>query len=725
MKQVIENPRTGEIRVEEVPAPIARAGGVLVRTAASVMSSGTESAAIAFGRKNLVQKAAARPDLVKRVVRKARADGVLAAFEAAKSRLESPLPLGYSSAGHVLTTEDADLAPGTLVACAGAGFACHAEVAWVPEQLTARVPAGVTPESAAFATLGAVALHGVHRAGVGPGHRVGVVGLGLVGNLTAQILAAYSCVTLGVDVHPAALAAAANAGLSGVAKPEDAPAEAERLSNGAGLDCVLVTAASTDDKLLDEAAALCREGGTICVVGDVPLSASRRAFYERELNLVVSRSYGFGRHDPVYELAGVDYPIAHARWTIRRNLEEVLRLMSIGRLSVDPLVRRRFPVGEAPAAYEALMKGAAAGGAIVLTYDGNPAAASRTVAVGPPPRAAEGVGVAMIGTGSFARSVLLPALRAAEGWAPRTLVSATGVTARDAAARFGFPSASTDADAVAADPTVGAVVVATRHDLHARLAAKMLLAGKDVLVEKPLALTPEELQEVAEAAVKSGRRLQVGFNRRFAPLTREMRAFLAGATGPTAVHIRVRADSIPADHWLRDPVQGGGRVLGEACHFVDLAQHLVASPPVAVSAVGAGAGVDAEDHFQAILRFADGSTASLAYVQAGPEDLPKERVDALRGGRAATLDNFRSLTLLDGNRKRTLGGRRQDKGHRDEVAAFLGAIRAGEPSPTSLDSVVATTNATFALRDALATGTTVRVPRAAGVAGGATSERAP
>ncbi len=708
MKQVVEDPGSGEVRVLDVPAPGPRAGGCLVRTLASVVSSGTERAAIEFGRKSIVGKAVARPDLVARVTEKARTDGIVAAYRAARSRLDEPLPLGYSSAGVVVDDGGTGIGRGALVACAAAP---HAEVTWVSRTMLAPAPAGVSPETAAFATIASVALHGVHRARVRGGERVGIVGLGLIGRLALQILKAYGCSTLGVDVSPRALDAGRALGADAVAPPDGAEAASVSVTGGEGLDAVLVCAAAKDGAPLELAARLCRLGGTVCVVGDVPIEASRRLFYERELDLVVSRSYGFGRHDAAYETGGADYPIEHARWTIGRNLEEALRLMGAGRLRTDGLVGARYRVDRAPEAYAALVAGTVGGG-VVLEYgaDGTVEAA-RTVAIpdGAPAAVAGAPGIAVVGAGAFARSTLLPALADAGPWRKVAVASRGGLSARECAKRFGFAHATTDVDRVLADPSVDLVVVATRHDAHARLAAAALRHGKDVFVEKPLAIDEDGLREVARAAQESRRRLHVGFNRRFAPFVERVVDAFSGDAAPVSIDISVNAGPLPQDHWLRDAHEGGGRILGEACHFVDLAQHLARSPPAEVSAVAGGGPGGPDDHFTATMRFENGSTATIRYTGFGPRGFPKERVEVVGADRAAVIDNFRALTLVEGRRSRTTRAFSQDKGHRAGLAALRRAIAQGAPSPTPLDGLVASTLATLAVRTSLAEGRRIRV----------------
>jgi polar amino acid transport system substrate-binding protein len=698
VKQVLQSYRTGELEVAEVPAPAAGPGEVLVRTVCSLVSAGTERAVMALAEKSLLGKARARPDLVAKVVDKVRREGPVAAARAAFARLDQPVALGYSCAGEVVEVGAglgaADgFAPGEMVACAGAQAAHHAELNAVPRNLCARLPAGVSAEQAAFVTVGAIALHGVRLAELTLGERVLVVGAGLVGQLAAQIARASGCRVHVVDPDAARVEVAARLGA------QAGPIE--------GADAVIVCASGDSNDPLETAVGAARDRARIVAVGDVRLDVPRRAFYDKELSLRVSRGYGPGRYDPVYEERGYDYPLPYVRWTEGRNLDAFLELLADGRVRTDALVTHRFPIERAEDAY-ALIKG---GGepflGVLITYPGTRGAPRRTVDLRPPAAVASGkVGVAFVGAGAFASSVLVPAVASAGAGADlRVIVSAKGVNARHLGQRHGFQRASTSFDEAIADPAVHAVFIATRHHLHAEQAARALEAGKDAFVEKPPALTRAELQRVIAAARSSGRRLMVGYNRRFSPLAEKLRAHFTDREGPLVMGYRVAAPRIPPEHWTRDPAQGGGRLVGEACHFIDLLAFVCGALPVQVFAA-APAGAPDEDVL-VTLRFADGSVGNLAYGTGGDAALPKERLEVHGGAASAILDDFRTLELWRGGKRKRIGGMGQEKGHREEVQAFLRAVREGAPSPLALDAIAASSEATFAALDSLASGAPV------------------
>jgi predicted dehydrogenase/threonine dehydrogenase-like Zn-dependent dehydrogenase len=698
VKQLLQNVSTGEITVEEVPGPVAGPASLLVSTRFSLISAGTERAALDLGRASLVEKARARPDLVQKVIESARTDGVATTYAKVRGRLGEPNALGYSLAGVVLEgCEDAPAAPGELVACAGAGKASHAEVVSVPRHLCARVPAGVAPEDAAYATVAAIALHGVRLAELRLGDVAAVIGLGLVGQLTLQLLAAAGCVPLGTDPDPGRVELSRKCGFFATTGAAELEAEARRLTSNRGADGVLVTAASKSSGPLATATALARDRAVVSVVGDVLVESPRAPLFSKELRLVVSRSYGPGRYDPSYEEAGIDYPAGYVRWTEGRNLEEVLRLMSIGQLRPGALTTHTFDLDEGPRAYELLGAPEPSLG-ILLRYPERPSGGPRSIQLSANGRRRIGrdrVRIGVIGAGVFARSVLMPAL--GRGAAVTAVATRTGVSARSTAQRFGATLATTDPAELLASDSVDAVVIATRHNLHAELAVAALEAGKHVFVEKPLALSEEELTRVQKATAGGRSVLMVGFNRRFAPLAERLHGGLAGH-GPMLVTYRVNAGRLPRSHWTHDAVEGGGRIVGEVCHFVDFASYLCGGEP-RVSAVDAlsGSSEPLEDNISATLRFPNGSVASIVYCALGDASLEKERVEVLGEAGAGVLSDFSSLALHVGGRKELVEGKR-DKGHAREIAIFLEACRTGT-QPWPVHEMAAVTRATFALRD--------------------------
>jgi predicted dehydrogenase/threonine dehydrogenase-like Zn-dependent dehydrogenase len=707
MKQVLQNVSTGEITVEEVPAPMRAGASLLVAPRFSLISAGTERAVLELGRSSLAAKARARPDLVRQVVDSARNEGFARTYEKVRGRLAAPNPLGYSLAGIVLEAgDDAPAAPGELVACAGAGHASHAEVVSVPRTLCARVPEHVPPEDAAYATVAAIALHGVRLTGLALGDVVAVIGLGLVGQLTVELLRAAGCVALGMDLDPARAELARTAGFFATSEPGELEGESARLTGGRGADGVIVAAASRSAAPLQTATAAARHRATLCVVGDVPIEADRAHLFAKELRLVVSRSYGPGRYDPVYEEGGIDYPAEYVRWTEGRNLAEVLRLMAAGALRPARLTTDVFDLDEAPAAYARLADDERESLGILLRYPGLDRPGPRSVTRGRRRRAvSRGIArqaprIGVVGAGTFARTVLMPALqRRADIVAVAT---ATGPSARAAADRFNAPLATTDANEVFEADDVDAVVIATRHDTHADYAARALRAGKHVFVEKPLALDEEGLRVVEEAAADSGRVLMVGFNRRFAPLARRLREALGGR-GPLVISYRVNAGRVPRSHWTHDPEVGGGRIVGEVCHFVDLASFLCDAVPVRVSAMALGDGSEPrEDNLAATLSFTNGSVAVIVYTALGDPAMPKERVEVLGEQGAAALDDYTELRLYRGGHEARVKGKR-DKGHDAEMAAFVQACRGGRP-PWPVEEMAGAMRATFQVRDAISGG---------------------
>jgi predicted dehydrogenase/threonine dehydrogenase-like Zn-dependent dehydrogenase len=705
MKQVVQSPRTGKLELAEVPAPACGAGQVLVRNHFSVVSPGTERQALDFARRTLLGKARGRPDLVKQVLRKLSQEGPGATLRAVTTRLDAPQPLGYASAGVVeaVGRDVLGFAPGDRVACAGAGYANHAEWVAVPENLVVRVPDEVALRDAAFATLGAIALQGVRVADPTLGEIGAVIGLGLVGQLTVQLLRANGCRVLGIDLDPARVKAARDLGAEWGAHPgDDFEAWKDAATAGHGADFAAVTAASESSEPLALAAELCRLRGRIACVGSTAMHLDRRWLYEKELELRMSMSYGPGRYDRRYEELGLDYPLAYVRWTENRNLAAFLALVRSGAVSPAALDLREVPIAEAERAYEELAKGELGALALVFRYDAPPERA-QSLALSPEraPAPQGGVGVAFLGAGNYAKGVLLPAVARVAGVRKVAIATATGPSARRSAERFGYARCSTDGAELIADPAVDLVFVATRHASHAALAAEALRKGKAVWLEKPAAITPAQLAEL-EAAVKETQGfLAVGFNRRFSPHARRVREAFAGRRGPLAIHYAVAAGATPAGTWHTDPEVGGGRVIGEVCHFVDLCSHLVGAAPVSVFARALGRDPETDDSIAALLSYPDGSTATLQYLARASAGLAKERIEVSGDGKTALCDNFRRTRVLGG---RGLRGWNQDKGQAAAVRAVIEAVRAGAPSPFAWHEIAATTRAIFAMLESARSG---------------------
>ena len=712
MKQVLQNLRTGKVEVADVPAPAVRPGNLLVRTAATLISPGTERMLLEFGQAGLLGKARSQPEKVRQLVTKIRTDGVKPALEAVASRLDEPLPLGYSNVGRVLAVGDGvtGFAPGQRVVSNGA----HAAIVCVPATLAAAIPDVVDDDSASFTVLGAIALNGVRLLEPTLGESVAVVGLGLLGILAVQLLRAHGCRVLAIDVNEARCTLARTLGADAVCVASDAdPVRAAREHSAQrGVDAVLITATAKGNDIVRQAAQMCRKRGRIVLIGVVGLELERAEFYEKELSFRVACSYGPGRYDPSYEAAGNDYPLGFVRWTAARNFEAVLDALARSTLDVRPLVSRRVPVDAAEHAYDAILADRSALG-VVLEYPraaGEVSAGLARVTTLPRTAARRTRGdapvIGVIGAGQFARLVLLPAIQAAGGRVA-VVASAGGVSALHAARKFGADEATTDVGRILDAPEIDTVFIATRHDSHAALTARALDAGKHVFVEKPLAIDEAGLACVRAAYARAaGGQLMVGFNRRFAPCAVRARQLLQGRAAPITVNMMVNAGELPGAHWTRDLAVGGGRIVGEACHFVDLALFLVGQPIVSATAtrLGERAGVAAASESATLgLTFADGSLATIAYWTNGPKSFPKERIEVFSEGRALQIDNWRSLRGFDWpGVKRSWTWPAQDKGHRAEVAAFLGAIARGEPAPISFDELLAVSASALALARAAA-----------------------
>jgi predicted dehydrogenase/threonine dehydrogenase-like Zn-dependent dehydrogenase len=714
MKQILQNLRTGATELADVPSPALPGGHLLIATSRSLVSPGTERMLVDFGKAGLIEKARQQPDKVRMVLGKMRTDGVMPTLEAVRNKLDQPLALGYCNVGRVLEVGQGvtDFAVGDRVASNGR----HAEVVSVPANLCVKVPDAVADENAAFTVLGAIALQGIRLAQPTLGEAFAVTGLGLIGLLAVQLLRAHGCRVLGLDFDRDRLALARQFGaevvdLSAGADPLSA---ATAFSRGNGLDGVIITAATRSSEPVHQAAQMCRKRGRIVLVGVTGLELSRADFYEKELTFQVSCSYGPGRYDANYEQKGLDYPIGFVRWTEQRNFEAVLDMLASGRLDVQALISHRFTVDEAEQAY-AVVGGAEPSLGVMIRYWEGAAAdlvrRSRTVCLVPAaPAIARSGGHAatlgVIGAGNYANGVLIPAFKNA-GARLRTVVSSGGVSSLHAGRKHGFENATTDIDAVLADDLIDTVVVATRHDSHASLVVKALAAGKHVYVEKPLALSLGEIEAI-DAAYHAAHEddlvplLMVGFNRRFAPHTLRMKTLLEGQCAPKALVMTVNAGVISADHWTQDADIGGGRIVGEVCHFLDLLRHLAGSP--ITSHYMQPMASETGDSASITLGFADGSTGTIHYFANGNKALPKERLEVFCAGKVLQLDNFRALTGYGWKRFGRMRLWRQDKGQRACAAAFVEAIRSGGPSPIAYDEIIEVSRVTLALGSPLVGG---------------------
>ena len=717
MKQVLQQLRSGQIELADVPCPIVGPGRLLIQTTRSLISPGTERMLVEFGQASLLGKARSQPDKVRQVLDKIRAEGLLPTLEAVFNRLDEPLPLGYCNVGRVVEVGKGvrDFTVGDRVASNGP----HAEMVCVPQALAAKLPDGVSDEHASFTVMGAISLQGIRLLAPALGERFVVVGLGLLGQLAVQLLRAHGANVLGVDVNPQRCELARGFGCEAVCVGDgaDPVRAADVFSRGGGVDGVLISASAKTDEIVHQAAQMCRKRGRIVLVGVVGLNLRRADFYAKELTFQVSCSYGPGRYDPAYEDGAHDYPLPFVRWTVARNFEAVLDALRRQRLDVQPLITHSLPHVEAASAYDTIVKDSSVLG-VVMEYPERPAPAGRVItmsgaraAASQPARPVVGV----IGAGNFAKMALLPALRetAAE---LKTVVSAGGVSGFHAARKFEASEAGSDYRALLESPDVSAVFITTRHGSHARMTADALAAGKHVFVEKPLAIDEAGLELVRAARQeRPDLQLMVGFNRRFAPHAVAARRLLAGRSEPLAIQMLINAGEIPPEHWTHDPDSGGGRVIGEGCHFIDLALFLVGRPITSVQAVmfGPQAGATRDDKTSISLTFADGSIATIHYWANGPKSFPKERVTVFSEGRVLEIDNWRRLTAHNWRgapRLRT----RIDKGHKAEIAAFVERVaRGGEPL-IPFDELEQVTLASFAAVGAAREGITIRIAHGAG-----------
>ena len=720
MKQVLQNARTGEIAVTEVPAPQLLPGCVLVRVATSVVSAGTERASSEFASKNLLQKAKARPDLVRDVLAKVQRDGVFSTLGAVRSRLDQPLALGYSSAGTVVAVGEGvkDIQVGNRIACAGAGYANHAEFACVPRLLLAKIASpDVSFEDAAFATLGAVALHGVRTAEAKLGDVVAVIGLGLLGQLSVQILKASGCRVIGFDINMERAELAAKLGADAVCHDASIFRDLCRQHTGGhGSDVVLIAAETASSDPVNLAGSVARDRAIVCAVGTVGLEIERKTFFEKELDFRISRSYGPGRYDAAFEQKGHDYPIGYVRWTETRNMEAFLDLLAARKLNLQAIISHRFPIKNALAAYD-LITGKAGSSflGVLISYPGQSEPTARVEMGSPRPGIAAvkaKIGIGAIGAGVFAMNTLLPVIKEAGGAELAGVCAATGARSRNAAEKFGFRYCCTDENEILNDKSINAVVIATRHNLHARQVLQALGLGKHVFCEKPLCLIEEDLAEIVRQHAKArSAALMVGFNRRFSPMGQRLKAFFAAANEPLLMHYRVNAGFLAANHWTQDPEEGGGRILGEACHFVDFLTFLAGSWPVRVQTHAlANNGLYSDDNLVLQIEFANSSQGTITYVANGDKSYSKERVEVFGGGAVGVLEDFRELELVRGGRRQVERSRlTQDKGHRAEWDAFLKTLRTGGAAPIPFEEIVAVSLATLRALDSRRLGEAVTI----------------
>jgi len=773
MKILAQNYKTGELEMLEVPM-MTSIKGLLVKTMASLVSVGTEKAMIEVAKKSLLGKALARPDWVKQVIDKIKTEGLMEAWQQSQARLDMPVPLGYSCAG-IVTNSGTDISEsgfslGDRVACGGSGHASHAEYNVVPPNFCVKIPDNVSFEDASYVALGGIALEAVRLAKVELGYRVGVIGLGLLGQLAVQILRAAGCHVFGVDVVPERCDRAYRNGAEAVALigNTDPIAFAREFSNFEGLDAVIIFASVDSDEPLIQAASMCRERGKIVAGGLVRLHIPRELFYNKELEFAVSRAWGPGMYDPDYEERGIKYPLAYARWTAQRNMEEFLTMVSLGSVKLDTITTHRFPFEKALEAYQMILGQDVDAVGVVLRYDPHAevqkqrmmargsisdsdsgsvsVSVSKSISVSASVRAKRWlraqkakltnikhlttitntifktntitdtdtaplpIGIGLIGAGLFARGTILPELKKIKEVSYSGVATATGLSGHHIAKKYKFDYATTDYHALLADPNVQLVFILTRHDSHAHLVCEALKAGKAVFVEKPLCITKKQLTDIIAAYTSfSSSFLMVGFNRRFAPATKQCTNFLGSSRFSSVVQIRCNAGFIPPESWVHHRDEGGGRIIGEVCHFVDLAQAITGGLPQRVFASATESPQGLRDNLAVSLKMSNGAVASITYASNGDKSFPREEVQAFAGGSVCVIENFRNIRFISAGKKTVHRALRVDRGHREELQSTIAALTLNEPSPIEFKSLVATTLATFAIEESLSTGEAIEI----------------
>jgi predicted dehydrogenase/threonine dehydrogenase-like Zn-dependent dehydrogenase len=714
MKQLLQYIKNGKTIVEDVPVPTPREGMALVKVAASLVSAGTERMVVEFAEKSYIGKARSRPDLVKQTLDKAKREGVMPTVQAVFNRLDQPMALGYSSAGTIvaLGKNMQGFKVGQRVACAGGGYATHAEYNVVPRNLLTPLPKNVDFESAAFTTLGAIALHGFRLAEPQLGENVAIIGLGLLGLLTIQLASAAGCNVLGIDLDPKRIKLASSLGLEAVSRSQ-AESASQAFTANRGFDTVIICADTPSNDPVELAGVIARDRARVIATGAVGLNIPRKIYYEKEIAFINSRSYGPGRYDSNYEENGVDYPIGYIRWTEGRNFQSVVDLLSSRKLKVTPLISHRFPIEDAATAYEVITgKKKEPFLGVVLTYPETveKLESLKVVRFNVPTFEPATCKLGVLGAGLYANATLLPVIKNNKDFELVGIASSGGLHAQHSGKKFGFQYATSSEDEIINDPNINTVVILTRHDSHADLVVKALKAGKHVFVEKPLAINEEGLKKIVAVLTKDQRPktknlgpsssvpglLTVGFNRRFSPLAQQLKSLIVNRQSSIYAHYRINAGYIPLNHWTQDPNLGGGRIIGEACHFIDLITYLVGASPVSVSAHALpNGGKYREDNASMTFTFPDGSLGIVDYLANGDKSFPKERLEVFCEGMIAVLEDYVSLTIVKDGKKTVQSGA-QDKGWKAEMSAFVRSIQSGGEAPIPYEQLIGVTKSTFA-----------------------------
>lgn len=708
MHQLTQQLKSGKMEILEVPCPAFGKGQVLVRNRYSLISAGTEGKTVSDARKGYIAKAISRQKEVKMTLELIKTQGLKSALNVVMNKLEAPSPLGYSCAGEVIAVaEDVrDLKPGDLVACGGQG-AWHADIVAVYRNLCVKLPPDINLKHAAFTTVASIAIQGIRQADLQTGSNCVVIGLGLVGQLTVQILNASGIKAIGIDLDESKVKLAIESGASHSFKRDQEGLEELILetTSGYGTDAVIITAASSSNDPVELAGAICRQKGKVVIVGAVPTGFTRTNYYRKELDLRMSCSYGPGRYDTLYEEKGIDYPAGYVRWTENRNMQTFVDLLSAGKLKIEKLISHVFSLEEAPEAYNIILSRKEPFTGILIRYE-NKEDLTDTIKISSI-SSSPGLPVAgFIGAGNFAMNMLLPAVKNLVNL--RGVATAEGNSSLYAGKKFGFGYCTSDYKKILDDTEINTVFIVTRHNLHATQVIESLKAGKNVFVEKPLAMSPDELASIREtySIVNPKPLLMVGYNRRFAPFTSRIRE-LFPADQPKSINIRINAGAVPPGHWVNDPETGGGRIIGEACHFVDLAIYLANSNVAAVNAFAVGDNRNLMDSFSAVLKFSNGSTASINYFSNGNKNVPKEQIEVFCAGTVSKIDDFRRMEFH--GRKSFRLKSAQDKGHAAEVKAFTEAIKNGLPSPIPFEELYHTSVVTFGIIESIQSGRIIEI----------------
>lgn len=711
MRQVIQNYRSGLLEVSDVPAPTGRSGGLIVANVCSLISAGTEKSTVSIAKKSLAGKAMDRPDMVRKVLDKARKDGIVDTLKMVFSRLDTPAALGYSSAGIVVEVGNqvTNFSVGDRVACAGQNYASHAEVVYVPKNLCSKLPDEVSFDEAAYVTLGAIALQGVRQADPRLGEIVAVVGLGLLGQLTVQLLKANGCRVVAADPAQEKRDMAVRFGADVAVAPGDLEDAGAAISQSQGVDAVILTASTKSNEPVEVAGRICRKKGRVIVVGAVGMTIPRDVYYEKELDLRLSTSYGPGRYDPAYEEKGQDYPYGYVRWTENRNMAAFLELIAARKIDVNTLTSHRFDIEHADQAYAMIMSNSEPYLGVLLDYSSERVArAERKVALQPGTASAQ-VNLGIIGAGNHVKDMLLPALKSIKSVNLRAVCTATGINARDLGEKLGAAYCTTDSTQIFDDPAIHAVLIGTRHNTHGKLVLAAAQAKKHVFVEKPLCLTEQELDEIESTyqdGAAQGLILRVGFNRNFSNHFRRAKSFFQGRHNPLVMQYRVNAGALPAKHWSQDPSVGGGRILGEACHFIALMAALCEASPATVYAVCIGSHQSGITDDQSILslRFTDGSIGTVIYAAGGDTRLEKERIEVFGDGKSLVITDFLVSEYYANGKRDTFKSRARDKGFAAQMQSFVSAINGTDDQSMPLSQLLAVTRATIAAGKSLRNG---------------------